>query len=84
MKITESQLRRIIHQEVQNLNEMPRRAIRTAPTPPSPALATANEVLGLMQKIKDKLQVVFPDDDQWMEVESHIDAAYELIAQKHF
>lgn len=86
MKITESQLRRIIHQEVQSLNEMPRRSARRpsslAAKNKRVALTSANEVIELMQAIKDKLQDVFQDDDQWMEVESHIDTAAGLVVQK--
>lgn len=86
MKITESELRRIIHQEVQSLNEMPRRSTTRPPSIAAKnkriALAAANEVIELMQEIKDKLQDVFQDDDQWMEVESHIDAAAGLVVQK--
>lgn len=65
---------------------MPRRSTTRPPSIAAKnkrlALAAANEVIELMQEIKDKLQDVFQDDDQWMEVESHIDAAAGLVVQK--
>lgn len=76
MKITVEQLKQLIREQVEESKESI--ALRNKRV----ALASANRVIKLMQAIKDKLQDVFQDDDQWMEVEKHLDMAAELVVRK--
>ena len=76
MKITVEQLKQLIREQVEESRESI--ALRNKRV----ALASANRVIKLMQAIKDKLQDVFQDDDQWMEVEKHLDMAAKLVVRK--
>lgn len=76
MKLTLKQLKQLIREQVEESKESI--ALRNKRV----ALASANRVIKLMQAIKDKLQDVFQDDNQWMEVEKHLDMAAELVVSK--
>lgn len=76
MKVTLKELKQLIREQVEESKES------IALSNKRVALASANRVIKLMQAIKDKLQDVFQDDDQWMEVENHLDMAAKLVVRK--
>ena len=80
MKITVEQLKQLIREQVEESRE--NIALGIALSNKRVALASANRVIKLMQAIKDELQNVFQDDDQWMEVEKHLDMAAKLVVRK--
>lgn len=76
MKITVKQLKQLIREQVEESRESIDLYNKRV------ALERANEVIKLMQAIKDKIQDVFQDDDQWKKVEKHIDMAAKLVVRK--
>lgn len=80
MKITVEQLKQLIREQVEESRE--NIALGIALSNKRVALASANEVIELMQAIKDKIQDVFQDKKKSKFAAKRLDAFAKLVVRK--